>query len=108
MCTELPPTHSERVTMTLLSELEPAISAALNLLGKGQMTQRVEDLYYFYAAKHIHDTVDAFIVLRGQHRVDGALLVVRPALETMLRLRAGSRKALPFVSCAYRRKQRAG
>lgn len=52
------------------------------------MTQRIEDLYYFYAAKHIHDTVDAFIVLRGQHRVDGARFVVRPALETMLRLRA--------------------
>jgi hypothetical protein len=88
MCTELPPTHSERVTMTLLSELEPAISSALNSLGEGHMTQGIEDLYYFYAAKHIHDTVDAFIVLRGQHRVDGARLVVRPALETMLRLRA--------------------
>ena len=52
------------------------------------MTQRIEDLYCFYAAKHIHDAVDAFIVLRGQYRVDGARLVVRPVLETMLRLRA--------------------
>jgi hypothetical protein len=87
MCTELPPTHSERVTMALLSDVEPAIGSALNSLGK-RMTKRMEDLYYFYAAKHIHDTLDAFIVLRGQHRLDGARLLVRPALETMLKLRA--------------------
>jgi Family of unknown function (DUF5677) len=95
MCTELPQTHSEHVTMTLLSELEPTISTALNSLGEGHMTQRIEDLYYFYAAKHIHDAVDTFIVLRGQHRVDGARLVVRPALETMLRLRAV--RAKPYL-----------
>ena len=54
------------------------------------MTKRMEDMYYFYASKHIHDTLDAFIVLRGQHRVDGARLLVRPALETMLKLRAAA------------------
>jgi hypothetical protein len=73
--------------MTLLSDIEPAIGNALNSLGK-HMTKRMEDMYFFYAAKHIHDTLDAFIVLRGQHRLDGARLLVRPALETMLKLRA--------------------
>lgn len=87
MSTELHPTHSERVTMTLLSDIEPAISDALNSLGK-RMTKRMEDMYYFYATKHIHDALDAFIVLRGQHRLDGACLLVRPALEAMLKLRA--------------------
>jgi len=87
MSSELPPTHSERVTMELLAETEPAISNALNGLGH-HMTKRIEDMYYFYAAKHIHDTVDAFIVLRDQHRLDGARLLERPALEAMLTLRA--------------------
>lgn len=87
MSSELPPTHSERVTMELLAETEPAISNALNGLGD-HMTKRIEDMYYFYAAKHIHDTVDAFIVLRDEHRLDGARLLVRPALEAMLKLRA--------------------
>ena len=32
--------------------------------------------------------MDAFILLRREHRIDGARLLVRPALETMLRLRA--------------------
>ena len=87
MSTELPPTHSERVTMTLLFDIEPVIANGLNSLGK-HLTKRMEDMYYFYAAKHIHDTLDAFIVLRGQDRLDGARLLVRPALETMLKLRA--------------------
>ena len=87
MTNDLPPTHSERVTMTLLCDIQPVIANALNSLGR-QMTKRMEDMYYFYAAKHIHDTLDAFIVLRGEHRLDGARLLVRPALETMLKLRA--------------------
>ncbi len=73
--------------MTLLSDIEPAMSDALNSLGN-HMTKRMEDMYYFYASKHIHDALDAFIVLRGEHRLDGARLLVRPALETMLKLRA--------------------
>ncbi len=73
--------------MELLAETEPAISNALNGLGD-HMTKRIEDMYYFYAAKHIHDTMDAFIVLRDEHRLDGARLLVRPALEAMLKLRA--------------------
>jgi hypothetical protein len=73
--------------MTLLCDIEPVIANGLNSLGR-HLTKRMEDMYYFYAAKHIHDTVDAFIVLRGQHRLDGARLIVRPALETMVKLRA--------------------
>ena len=82
MSIELPPTHSERVTMTLLFDIEPVIANGLNSLGK-HLTKRMEDMYYFYAAKHINDTLDAFIVLRGQDRLDGARLLVRPALETL-------------------------
>jgi hypothetical protein len=88
---ELPPTHPERVTMELLAESESAISKALNDLGN-QKTKRIEDMYCFYVAKHIHDCVDAFIVLRSGHRLDGARLIVRPALEAMLKLRAVRQK----------------
>src|SRR6266496_2182839 len=84
---DLPLTHSETVGMTLLCELQPVIAAALNSLG-GKPTKSVADLFYLYAASHISTAVDAFILLRREHRVDGARLVVRPALETMLRLRA--------------------
>jgi len=84
---DLPLTHSETVGMTLLCELQPAIAAALNSLGK-KPTKSVADLFYLYAASHISTAVEAFILLRREHRVDGARLVVRPALETMLRLRA--------------------
>ena len=84
---ELPQTHSEVVGMTLLSQLGPAIAAALDSLGR-KPTKSVADLYYLYASRHINISVDAFILLRRHHRVDGARLLVRPALETMLRLRA--------------------
>jgi hypothetical protein len=84
---ELPKTHSEIVAMALLSELQPAIAVALDSLG-GKMTKGVEDLYYHYASRHINIAIDAFILLRREHRIDGARLLVRPALETMLRLQA--------------------
>jgi len=73
--------------MALLSELPPAITVALDSLG-GKMTKGVEDLYYLYASRHINTAVDAFILLRREHRIDGARLLVRPALEAMLRLQA--------------------
>jgi Family of unknown function (DUF5677) len=85
--TLLPAAHSERLATELLIETESVISKALNALGN-QKTKRIEDMYYFYAAKHIHDCVDAFIALRDQHRLDGARLIVRPALEMILKLRA--------------------
>jgi Family of unknown function (DUF5677) len=84
---KLPQTHSEIVAMALLSELSPAISVALDSLGR-KMTNGVEDLYYLYASRHINIAVDAFILLRREHRIDGARLLVRPALEAMLRLQA--------------------
>jgi hypothetical protein len=84
---DLPPTHSEVVGMALLSELQAAISTALDALG-GKLPERVEHRFYFYASDHINTAVDAFIALRRDHRVDGARLLVRPALETMLRLQA--------------------
>jgi hypothetical protein len=73
--------------MTLLCELQPAIAAALNSLGE-KPRKSVADLFYLYAASHISIAVEAFILLRRERCVDGARLVVRPALETMLRLRA--------------------
>src|SRR5438874_5595856 len=84
---KLAQTHSEVVAMALLSELQPAIAVAIDSLG-GKMPKGVEDLYYLYASRHINIAADAFILLRRDHRVDGARLLVRPALETMLRLRA--------------------
>ena len=84
---ELPETHSEVVAMALLSELQPAIALALDSLG-GKMTTGVEDLYYLYASSHINTAVDAFVLLRREHRIDGARLLVRPAIEAMLRLQA--------------------
>jgi Family of unknown function (DUF5677) len=91
---ELPQTHPEVVAMTLLSELQPAIGLALDSLG-GKMTKGVEDLYYLYASRHINIAVDAFILLRRDHRIDGARLLVRSALEAMLRLQAV--RAKPYL-----------
>ena len=73
--------------MALLSELQPAIAGAMDSLG-GKMTKGVEGLYYLYASSHINKAIDAFILLRQGNRIDGARLLVRPTIETMLRLQA--------------------
>jgi len=71
-------------------------------LARWELTKNIADWYYFYASCHINTCVDAFIVLRRDHRVDGARLLVRPALETMFRLQAVRAKAHLFyrVCCA--------
>src|SRR5207247_11264183 len=97
---ELPQTHSEVVAMALLSELQPAVAVALDSLG-GKMTKGVEDLYYLYASRHINTAVDAFILLRREHRIDGARLLVRPALETMLRSKRFALKHTCFIECFF-------
>jgi hypothetical protein len=84
---DLPATHSEVVGMTLLSELQAAVATALESF-RGKLPERLEERFYYYESDHINTAVDAFIVLRRDHRIDGARLLVRPALETMLRLQA--------------------
>jgi hypothetical protein len=91
---KLPATHTEVVAMTLLSEVQPELGVALDSLG-GKIPKREEDYYYFYASSHINTAVNAFILLRREDCVDGARLLVRPALETMLYLRAV--RAKPYL-----------
>src|SRR5437667_1314931 len=93
---ELAQTHSEVVAMALLSELRPAIDVALDSLGR-KMTKGVEDLYYLYASRHINTAIDAFILLRREHRIDGARLLVRPAPHSRL-CYASKRFALKHTS----------
>lgn len=80
--------------MTLLCELQPATGAALDSLG-GKLTKGVEDLYYLYVSRQINIAGDSFIVLRRNNRIDGARFVIRPALESMLRLQAV--RAKPYL-----------
>src|SRR5437879_296730 len=65
----------ETVGMTLLCELQPAIARAIDSLGKKPI-KRVTDLFYLYAAQHLNIDVDAFILLRREHRDDGAGLLL--------------------------------
>ena len=66
------------------------------------MTKGVEDLYYLYASSHINTAGDSFILLRHEHRIDGARLLVRPALETMLRLQAVRTKTYLLYRVLFR------
>lgn len=80
--------------MNLLSQLQRAVANALESLS-GRQTKGLADLYYVYASRHINIAADGFLLLRRERRVDGARLLVRPALEAMLRLRAVHAK--PFL-----------
>jgi uncharacterized protein DUF5677 len=84
---DLPETHSEVVGMKLLSEIQQALATAIDSLG-GTMTKGVDDMFYHLASRHINVAVRAFIALRSENLIDGARLLVRPALEGMLRLLA--------------------
>jgi hypothetical protein len=73
--------------MTLLFDVQVELATALNSLGD-RTGRGIEDLYCFHASAHINISVDGFILLRRNDRLDSARLLVRPAMETMLRLRA--------------------
>ena len=73
--------------MQLLWDLQRELDKAVNSLG-GTQKRAIQDSYYFYAAAHMNRVVHGFLFLRQHGYADGAKFLVRPAIESMIRVQA--------------------
>lgn len=78
---------SEKEGLQLVSDLVDELTSAFKSLA-GKKHEGTFDTYRFYSAKHLHRAADGFVYLRRSGRVDASKFLVRPAIETALRLQA--------------------
>jgi hypothetical protein len=77
----------EAAALKLLADLHTELSATLNSLS-GKQPQAVGDRYHLYAAAYINRAAEGYWLLRTEGRVDASKLLLRPAIEAMVRIQA--------------------
>jgi hypothetical protein len=79
--------NPEEDVLQLLEDLEKQLSAALKSLG-GRESATICDHYYLNAAGHIDTAAEGYLVLRKAGRMDASKLLIRSAIEAMIRIQA--------------------
>ena len=92
--------NPESPVLELLSSLEAQLTHALNSL-EGKTPKVIADRYFVQTASHIHKAIDGYLVLRKEERIDSSKLLVRPAIEAMIRVQALRAKPEIFYQLAY-------
>jgi hypothetical protein len=87
----LPDTSVEVISMQLLQDLQHELEKALNSLG-GTPKRAIQHSYYFYAAVHMNRIVHGFLFLRQHGYADAAKFLLRPAIESMIRIQAARKQ----------------
>jgi Family of unknown function (DUF5677) len=80
-------TSVEATSMQLLQDLQHELDKAVISLG-GKQKPSVQDKYYFYAAVLMNRIAHGFVFLRKNGYADAAKFLIRPAIESMIRIRA--------------------
>lgn len=92
--------NPESPIIDLLSDLQRELADALNSLG-GKAPKVIADRYFVGAASYIHKAVDGYLVLRKEGRIDSSKLLIRSAIEAMIRVQALRAKPEIFYQIAY-------
>src|SRR6266446_3998727 len=80
-------TSVEATSMQLLQDLQDELNKAVISLG-GKQKPAVQDKYYFYAAVLLNRIAHGFLFLRKNGYADAAKFLMRPAIESMILIRA--------------------
>lgn len=83
--------RNEAVWLGLLGNLQEELYDALNTLS-GRNDDDWFQRYLYYTATHIYLTVEGYISLRRSGRYDASKLLIRSALEAVIRLEAIRKK----------------
>jgi hypothetical protein len=78
---------AEICSLELLAELREALGAALNSL-EGKQSNGLLDHFLGYSAATINRAADGYLTLRRASMIDASKLLIRPAMETMIRILA--------------------
>jgi uncharacterized protein DUF5677 len=92
--------NPERVPLEVLTDLQAELSIALNSLGD-QLSKAITDRYYFNAAGYINSAADGYLILRSAGRADASKLLIRPAIEMMIRIQALRRQPDLFYQIGF-------
>jgi hypothetical protein len=79
--------EAESKSLDLVRDVQRALAECLNSLG-GKAMNDVRDRFILYSGKHINVASEGYILLRNAARVDCSKLLVRPLIETSLRMQA--------------------
>ena len=85
------PKSNNQESLNLVNEILHALSASINSLG-GKDSAKPADKYLFFAARHIFECIDAYVILRKYAKNYPAKIVIRSALEMMFRFEAVRKK----------------
>ena len=96
--------NPEGVPLELLADLQKELQGALNSLG-GQLPKAITDRYYLNAGAYINKAADGYLMLRTAGRVDASKLLIRPAIEMMIRTEALRRQPDLFYQIGYTESQ---
>jgi hypothetical protein len=90
----------ETMSLKLLCDMCNELSRAVNSLG-GKDSQGLFDNYKFHSAKYVNHAVEGFVFLRQASRIAPSKLLIRPAIEIMLRLEAIQKQPELLYRIAY-------
>lgn len=79
--------NPEGHALQLLTDLQNQLQGALKSLA-GQQAKAITDRYYLNAGGYLNRTADGYLLLRNAGRMDASKLLIRPALEMMIRVQA--------------------
>jgi hypothetical protein len=79
--------NPEQLPLDILADLQEELRSALNSLG-GKQPKAITDRYYLNAGGYINRAAEGFLVLRTAGRINASKLLIRPALEMMIRIEA--------------------
>jgi len=92
--------NTERVPLELLSDAQAELANGLNSLG-GRNNDGLRDEFPFYMVVHINRAAEGFLFLKKADRIDASRLLVRPAIEAMIKLSAVNKDASLLYRIAY-------
>lgn len=79
--------NPRQLALDILADLQEELQSALNSLG-GKQSKAITDRYYLNAGGYINRAAEGFLLLRTAGRIDASKLLIRSALEMMIRIEA--------------------
>jgi len=87
-------------SMELLCDMQGELVRALNSLA-GKESNGLLEKFLLYSAKYINRAADGYTVLRKASRIDASKLLIRPAIEAMIRAVAVQKQPDLLYTIAY-------
>src|SRR5437870_5415950 len=90
----------ETVWLELVADMQVELASALKSLA-GKQHQGLQDVFPTMSAGHINRALDGYVLLRKASRIDASKLLIRPALESAIKILAVKKQPDLLYRIAY-------